>query len=186
MTQHGFVSRVEQRLADRLRAYGLPACLLGRPVRFAAAAVPAEELPTAKEVVQAGIACRPLMARTLFGNARYDCVLEYPIKTINLNDRHGIFQPDTGYFVTLVFFLVCVLFFGGVFGVRVRLGVPLFPSAASGRATKWCAGRARSHPGRPSCRRGCRCRRRCLLWPKICFQAASFPGPGRRARKHVR
>ena len=46
--------------------------------------------------VRAGIACRPLMARTLFGNARYDCVLEYPVKTINLNDRHGIFQPDTG------------------------------------------------------------------------------------------
>lgn len=43
-----------------------------------------------------GLANQPLSARTQFCSQRYDCVLEYPIKTVNLNNRDWFFQPDTG------------------------------------------------------------------------------------------
>ena len=35
-----------------------------------------------QEVVAAGVACEAIMARTFFGNERYDCVLEYVIKPL--------------------------------------------------------------------------------------------------------
>ena len=78
------------------RQLGTNADAYAEPMRFEATPVPARALATAAEVVTAGLACAPLMCRTQFGNERYDAVLEYPFKTVNLNQRHGIFQPDTG------------------------------------------------------------------------------------------
>lgn len=78
------------------RQIGSNAEAYAKPLRFVAKPIPARRLATAQEVVQAGMDCRPLMSRTRFGNDRYDAVLEYPLKTVNLNDRHGVFQPDTG------------------------------------------------------------------------------------------
>jgi len=53
-------------------------------------------LPTASEVVAAGLDGEPLFSRMYFGNDRYDVMLEYPFKTCNFNDRAVFFQPDTG------------------------------------------------------------------------------------------
>ena len=53
-------------------------------------------LETTKEVVANGLSNEALSARTEFSNDRYDCVMEYPIKTCNFNNRDWFFQPDTG------------------------------------------------------------------------------------------
>lgn len=58
--------------------------------------VAAEPLPTAAAVVQAVLANRVLTARTAYRSDRYEVVLEYPMKTINANERDTVFQPDTG------------------------------------------------------------------------------------------
>ena len=53
-------------------------------------------LQTTKEVVANGLSNEALSARTEFSSDRYDCVMEYPIKTCNFNNRDWFFQPDTG------------------------------------------------------------------------------------------
>lgn len=53
-------------------------------------------LETAREIVEATLANSRLVARTEMENARYRAVIEYPIKTINANERDNIYQTDTG------------------------------------------------------------------------------------------
>ncbi|MSS72104.1 MAG: hypothetical protein EXS64_11515 [Candidatus Latescibacteria bacterium] len=54
-------------------------------------------LETAEEIVRATPENRPLVARTEFGEeAGYRVVLEYPVKTMNGNERDWIYQTDTG------------------------------------------------------------------------------------------
>ena len=36
------------------------------------------------------------MARTSYGNGRCEVEIEYPVKTVNANERDVLFQPDTG------------------------------------------------------------------------------------------
>ena len=58
--------------------------------------VEARPLETSAEAVEAILANRNLVARTLYGNRRYEVELEYPVKTVNANERDVLFQPDTG------------------------------------------------------------------------------------------
>ena len=37
-----------------------------------------------------------LVARTAYQDERYRVLIEYPIKTVNANERDWVFQPDTG------------------------------------------------------------------------------------------
>jgi len=53
-------------------------------------------LDTPRAVVEAVLGTTPLNARTTIENNRYIAVLEYPIKTINANERDWVYQPDTG------------------------------------------------------------------------------------------
>jgi len=55
-----------------------------------------EVLETAVEIVEATLANSRLVARTELENGRYRAVIEYPIKTINANERDNIYQTDTG------------------------------------------------------------------------------------------
>ncbi|MEE2659232.1 MAG: hypothetical protein VX733_12055 [Candidatus Latescibacterota bacterium] len=48
------------------------------------------------EAITAILNNRVLTGRTEYRNHRYDIVLEYPIKTVNANERDGFYQPDTG------------------------------------------------------------------------------------------
>ncbi|APZ95666.1 hypothetical protein [Fuerstiella marisgermanici] len=57
---------------------------------------PAEVLPTAEDIVQAILNNELLVARTRLETARYVATLEYPVKTINANERDNIYQTDTG------------------------------------------------------------------------------------------
>jgi hypothetical protein len=58
----------------------------------------AEELENAEEIVKATHANRILNGRTEIANdaGRYRSTLEFPIKTMNVNDVVGIYQVDTG------------------------------------------------------------------------------------------
>lgn len=53
-------------------------------------------LSGAQEIVMATLANHPLNARTVIENARYSATIEYPIKTMNVNERDGVYQTDTG------------------------------------------------------------------------------------------
>lgn len=53
-------------------------------------------LETPQAIVEAVLANEPLNARTTIENDRYTAVLEYPIKTMNANERDWVYQPDTG------------------------------------------------------------------------------------------
>jgi len=53
-------------------------------------------LTTPDEIIAATLENVPLNARTMFSAGRYEAILEYPIKTMNANDRDGIYQTDTG------------------------------------------------------------------------------------------
>ena len=54
-------------------------------------------LGTPEEIVRATLEGRPLVARTEFGEEEgYRVVLDYPVKTMNANERDGIYQTDTG------------------------------------------------------------------------------------------
>ena len=55
-----------------------------------------EILSSPEAIVTATLARRPLVARTEITAGRYTGVLEYPIKTMNANERDGIYQTDTG------------------------------------------------------------------------------------------
>jgi hypothetical protein len=58
----------------------------------------ARALPTTAEIIAATLAGLPLCARTLFGtpDGRFKATLDYPIKTINVNQERQRFQVDTG------------------------------------------------------------------------------------------
>ena len=53
-------------------------------------------LDKTEDVVQAALDSRPLVARTEYEDDRYTVILDYPIKTINMNERDNFFQTDTG------------------------------------------------------------------------------------------
>ncbi len=65
-------------------------------VRIELAEAPAEELATAREIVAATLDNRPLVARTVIQTERYTATIDYPVKTMNANERDGIYQTDTG------------------------------------------------------------------------------------------
>ena len=56
----------------------------------------ASMLDDASAVIQAILDNQPLVAQTIIENERYRVVLDYPVKTINANERDGIYQTDTG------------------------------------------------------------------------------------------
>jgi hypothetical protein len=60
------------------------------------AMVEATVLPDARAIVEAGLAGERLVARTTISEGPYTAVIEYPVKTINLNERDWIYQTDTG------------------------------------------------------------------------------------------
>ena len=53
-------------------------------------------LPDAQSIVEAGLAGDRLVARTTLTEGPYTAVIEYPVKTINLNERDWVYQTDTG------------------------------------------------------------------------------------------
>ena len=53
-------------------------------------------LITAEEIVAATLANQPLVACSTIHSARFTAVIEYPIKTINANERDLVYQTDTG------------------------------------------------------------------------------------------
>lgn len=57
---------------------------------------PAVALSTASEIVQATLNNDLLVARTELETDRYLAVLEYPVRTMNANERDNIYQTDTG------------------------------------------------------------------------------------------
>ena len=65
-------------------------------VRIDIAHCEGEALKTAQEIVEAVLNNDRLVARTEIENDRYIALLEYPIKTMNANERENIYQPDTG------------------------------------------------------------------------------------------
>lgn len=57
----------------------------------------AEELKDAEAIVQATLAGALLAGRVAFtAQERYEVTIDFPIKTMNANERENIFQPDTG------------------------------------------------------------------------------------------
>lgn len=55
-----------------------------------------ELLASSQEIVEATLANDPLVARTTIDSDGYIAVIEYPIKTMNANERDWIYQTDTG------------------------------------------------------------------------------------------
>ncbi len=55
-----------------------------------------EMLETSQQIVAATLANDRLAARTEWENERYTATLEYPIKTMNANERDNVYQTDTG------------------------------------------------------------------------------------------
>lgn len=56
----------------------------------------AVELKSAQEIVEATLGNQQLTARTTIESERYTAVLDYPVKTMNANERDWIYQTDTG------------------------------------------------------------------------------------------
>jgi hypothetical protein len=55
-----------------------------------------EVLETKQRIIENALANEPLVARTKIDEERFEVTLEYPIKTINVNERDQIYQTDTG------------------------------------------------------------------------------------------
>lgn len=55
-----------------------------------------ELLASKHEIVRATLANHPMVARTNIETDRYRALIEYPIKTMNANERDMIYQTDTG------------------------------------------------------------------------------------------
>lgn len=53
-------------------------------------------LKNPRSIVDSVLCNRPLNALTHIDSDRYAAVIEYPIKTINANERDVVYQPDTG------------------------------------------------------------------------------------------
>jgi len=58
--------------------------------------VEAKELGSSREIVEATLSNRPLVARTTIESQHCSAVLVCPIKTMNANERDWIYQTDTG------------------------------------------------------------------------------------------
>ena len=58
--------------------------------------VEAHPLPDAQAIVTAVLEAQRLVARTTLKEGPYTAVIEYPVKTINANERDWIYQTDTG------------------------------------------------------------------------------------------
>lgn len=56
----------------------------------------AQELQSPQEIVEATLANHRLVARTTIETTQYCAVIEYPVKTMNANERDWIYQTDTG------------------------------------------------------------------------------------------
>lgn len=56
----------------------------------------AVELKSPREIVEATLDNRLLTARTTLESERYTAVIDYPVKTMNANERDWIYQTDTG------------------------------------------------------------------------------------------
>ncbi len=65
-------------------------------LRVDIADAPGAELDTDQEIVAATLANAPLVAVTMMESDRYSATLEYPVKTMNANERDMIYQTDTG------------------------------------------------------------------------------------------
>lgn len=65
-------------------------------VRIDVHRVECDEVESPRAIVEAVLANRPMVARTEFSIGRYAAVLEYPVKTVNANERDWIYQTDTG------------------------------------------------------------------------------------------
>ena len=67
-------------------------------VQFHISMVDAEALENARDVVQATLASRLLNGRTEISDdaGRYRAIMEFPIKTMNVNDINNVYQVDTG------------------------------------------------------------------------------------------
>jgi len=55
----------------------------------------AKEFQSPQEMVEATLAGHRLIARTTIVSSRYSAVIEYPVKTMNANERDWIYQTDT-------------------------------------------------------------------------------------------
>ena len=53
-------------------------------------------LSSPNEIVQATLANQCLVARTKIESHRYTATIEYPVKTMNANERDMVYQTDTG------------------------------------------------------------------------------------------
>jgi hypothetical protein len=53
-------------------------------------------LETPEQIIEATFANRPLLARIEYDQGDYHICIDHPIKTINVNERDGIYQTDTG------------------------------------------------------------------------------------------
>ena len=58
--------------------------------------VPGKILASPEEIVKAVLANRLINACTRIESDRYIAEIEYPVKTINANERDMVYQPDTG------------------------------------------------------------------------------------------
>jgi hypothetical protein len=65
-------------------------------LRLDVATCPGERLESAESIVAATLANEVLVARTGIENERYRAIIEYPIKTMNANERDVVYQTDTG------------------------------------------------------------------------------------------
>src|SRR5207248_41983 len=55
-----------------------------------------EPLESSSQIVHAVLANEPLVCVTRLENDRYSAEIEYPVKTINANERDWVYQTDTG------------------------------------------------------------------------------------------
>jgi len=65
-------------------------------VRLDLKTCPGEILQTPEQIVRSTLANDVLVARTEIEHARFSAVIEYPIKTMNANERDNVYQTDTG------------------------------------------------------------------------------------------
>jgi hypothetical protein len=56
----------------------------------------AEVLGSTERIVEATLKNEPLVAHTQLETSRYLVDLQYPVKTMNANERDGVYQTDTG------------------------------------------------------------------------------------------
>lgn len=55
-----------------------------------------EVLESSRSIVEATLANKRLNARTMIETKRYWVILDYPVKTMNANERDDVYQTDTG------------------------------------------------------------------------------------------